>query len=117
MQQAWLDLDVAQCGYCQPGQIMTAVALVEELRAKGKPITDAEPDQIFATSAGAGLLRIREAIVAGASAMKTPAHPGHHRHHHAPEPRGTRQHPDGSGPSTRRAEAPPRWPRRSGPRR
>ncbi|HWU09021.1 MAG TPA: 2Fe-2S iron-sulfur cluster-binding protein, partial [Streptomyces sp.] len=26
MQQAWLDLDVAQCGYCQPGQIMAAVA-------------------------------------------------------------------------------------------
>ena len=28
MQQAWLDVDVAQCGYCQPGQIMAAVALV-----------------------------------------------------------------------------------------
>jgi isoquinoline 1-oxidoreductase alpha subunit len=28
MQQAWLDNDVAQCGYCQPGQIMAAVALV-----------------------------------------------------------------------------------------
>ena len=28
MQQAWLDRDVAQCGYCQPGQIMAAVALV-----------------------------------------------------------------------------------------
>jgi isoquinoline 1-oxidoreductase alpha subunit len=27
MQQAWLDYDVAQCGYCQPGQIMTAVSL------------------------------------------------------------------------------------------
>ncbi|MBO0843617.1 MAG: 2Fe-2S iron-sulfur cluster binding domain-containing protein, partial [Nocardioides sp.] len=25
MQQAWLDQDVAQCGYCQPGQIMAAV--------------------------------------------------------------------------------------------
>jgi isoquinoline 1-oxidoreductase subunit alpha len=28
VQQAWIDLDVAQCGYCQPGQIMTAVALI-----------------------------------------------------------------------------------------
>jgi aerobic-type carbon monoxide dehydrogenase small subunit (CoxS/CutS family) len=25
VQQAWLELDVAQCGYCQPGQIMAAV--------------------------------------------------------------------------------------------
>ncbi len=36
MQQAWIDYDVGQCGYCLPGQIMTAVAMVEELRAKGK---------------------------------------------------------------------------------
>lgn len=30
IQQAWLDLDVMQCGYCQPGQIMSAVALIAE---------------------------------------------------------------------------------------
>lgn len=29
-QQAWLDEHVSQCGYCQPGQIMTAVALLNE---------------------------------------------------------------------------------------
>lgn len=28
VQRAWLELDVAQCGYCQPGQIMSAVALL-----------------------------------------------------------------------------------------
>jgi isoquinoline 1-oxidoreductase subunit alpha len=28
VQQAWLDLEVIQCGYCQPGQIMSAVALL-----------------------------------------------------------------------------------------
>jgi len=28
VQRAWLEHDVAQCGYCQPGQIMTAVALL-----------------------------------------------------------------------------------------
>jgi isoquinoline 1-oxidoreductase alpha subunit len=28
VQRAWLELDVAQCGYCQPGQIMAAVALL-----------------------------------------------------------------------------------------
>ena len=30
LQQAWLELDVPQCGYCQTGQIMTAAALLEE---------------------------------------------------------------------------------------
>lgn len=29
VQQAWMELDVPQCGYCQAGQIMTAVALLE----------------------------------------------------------------------------------------
>src|SRR5262245_17423871 len=28
-QRAWLDADVAQCGYCQPGMIMEAAALVD----------------------------------------------------------------------------------------
>ena len=28
VQRAWLEHDVSQCGYCQPGQIMTAVALL-----------------------------------------------------------------------------------------
>jgi len=30
VQQAWIDIDVAQCGYCQSGQIMSAVALLKE---------------------------------------------------------------------------------------
>ena len=29
LQQAWLDLQVPQCGYCQSGQILSAVALLE----------------------------------------------------------------------------------------
>jgi isoquinoline 1-oxidoreductase subunit alpha len=40
VQQAWIELDVAQCGYCQPGQIMSAAAL---LAAKPSP-TDADID-------------------------------------------------------------------------
>jgi isoquinoline 1-oxidoreductase alpha subunit len=28
LQRAWLDVDVVQCGYCQPGQIMSAAALL-----------------------------------------------------------------------------------------
>jgi isoquinoline 1-oxidoreductase subunit alpha len=38
LQQAWIDLDVAQCGYCQGGQILSAAALLAE---HPKP-TDAE---------------------------------------------------------------------------
>jgi isoquinoline 1-oxidoreductase alpha subunit len=30
VQQAWAELDVPQCGYCQPGMIMTAAALLAE---------------------------------------------------------------------------------------
>ncbi len=30
VQKAWLEVDVAQCGYCQTGQIMTAVALLKK---------------------------------------------------------------------------------------
>lgn len=40
VQQAWLELDVPQCGYCQAGQIMSACAL---LKKKPKP-TDADID-------------------------------------------------------------------------
>ena len=40
VQAAWTELDVAQCGYCQPGQIMSATAL---LKSKAKP-TDADID-------------------------------------------------------------------------
>lgn len=29
VQRAWLELDVVQCGYCQPGQIMAAVGLIQ----------------------------------------------------------------------------------------
>ena len=30
LQKAWLDVDVVQCGYCQPGQIMSAAALLSQ---------------------------------------------------------------------------------------
>ena len=32
VQAAWRDLDVAQCGYCQSGQIMSAIALLSDIR-------------------------------------------------------------------------------------
>ena len=69
MQQAWLDLDVAQCGYCQPGQIMTAVALVEEAKAQGRQITDDDLDGIRNVCRCGTYPRIRQAIEAGAAKM------------------------------------------------
>ncbi len=40
VQRAWLELDVAQCGYCQPGQIMSAAALLANDPAPGDPAID-----------------------------------------------------------------------------
>jgi isoquinoline 1-oxidoreductase alpha subunit len=41
VQQAWAELDVVQCGYCQSGQIMSAAALLAKIP---KP-TDSDIDQ------------------------------------------------------------------------
>ncbi len=70
MQRAWLDYDVAQCGYCQPGQIMAAVAKVEEILAQGRTeITDADLDEVRNVCRCGTYVRIREAIRAGAANM------------------------------------------------
>jgi isoquinoline 1-oxidoreductase subunit alpha len=69
MQQAWLDQDVAQCGYCQPGQIMAAVAKVRQARAAGHEISDADLDEIRNVCRCGTYHRIREAIKAGAAHM------------------------------------------------
>jgi isoquinoline 1-oxidoreductase alpha subunit len=60
VQQAWLQLEVIQCGYCQPGQIMSASALLA---------ANPQPDDATIDAAMAGNLcrcgtyvRIREAI-------------------------------------------------------
>ncbi|HMB63690.1 MAG TPA: (2Fe-2S)-binding protein [Eudoraea sp.] len=44
VQQAWVDMDVPQCGYCQSGQIMTAAALLSK---KPNP-SDADIDSAMA---------------------------------------------------------------------
>jgi len=41
VQQAWLELDVMQCGYCQAGQIMTATALLTQTPKPDDPAIDA----------------------------------------------------------------------------
>ena len=58
VQEAWIEEDVAQCGYCQPGQIMTAVALL----AKKPHPTDDDIDDITNVCRCATYFRIRAAI-------------------------------------------------------
>ncbi len=70
MQQAWLDHDVAQCGYCQPGQIMAAVALVNKVRREKRRIKDKDLDAIRNICRCGTYTRIREAIEQGARHMK-----------------------------------------------
>jgi isoquinoline 1-oxidoreductase alpha subunit len=67
LQQAWIDLDVPQCGYCQAGQIMNAAALLDKHPA---------PDEAAIDNAMAGNLcrcgcyvRIKEAISQAATAL------------------------------------------------
>ncbi|MEV4145724.1 (2Fe-2S)-binding protein [Amycolatopsis sp. NPDC049691] len=69
MQEAWLEFDVAQCGYCQPGQIMAAVAKVRQATAAGREITDADLDEIRNICRCGTYARIREAVKAGAEKM------------------------------------------------
>ena len=68
-QRAWLEEDVAQCGYCQAGMIMTACAL---LKAKPNP-TDADIDQAMSDSVcRCGTYpRMRKAIQRAAEAMRS----------------------------------------------
>ncbi|WP_163513434.1 (2Fe-2S)-binding protein [Fodinicola acaciae] len=69
MQEAWLDYDVAQCGYCQPGQIMAAVALVKKARREGREITDEDFDDLRNICRCGTYFRIREAVKAAAAKM------------------------------------------------
>jgi len=65
VQQAWLDLDVPQCGYCQSGMIMAVAALLKE---KPRP-SDADIDAAITNICRCGTYqRIRAAIHAAASA-------------------------------------------------
>jgi isoquinoline 1-oxidoreductase subunit alpha len=69
MQEAWIKYDVGQCGYCQPGQIMAAVAKVKEAQAAGKKIHESDFDEIRNICRCGTYHRIREAIHAGAAKM------------------------------------------------
>ena len=68
VQQAWIEHQVAQCGYCQPGQVMAATALLDAAPAP----TDAEIDEAMSRNlcrCGA-YPRIRAAIHAAATRLR-----------------------------------------------
>ncbi len=60
VQKAWLDVDVVQCGYCQPGQIMSAVALLAQTKTPTDQDIDAAMNGNICRCAT--YPRIREAI-------------------------------------------------------
>ena len=67
VQQAWLEENVPQCGYCQSGQIMTAVALI---RAKPAPTDDEIDAAMSANLCRCGTYpRIRKAVHRAAEAI------------------------------------------------
>jgi isoquinoline 1-oxidoreductase alpha subunit len=69
LQNAWLTLQVPQCGYCQPGQIMSAAALLSEV---GNP-SDAQIDAAMAGNICrcCTYVRIRNAIKQAAAGQAT----------------------------------------------
>jgi len=69
VQNAWVEKDVVQCGYCQSGQIMSAVALLKETP---RP-TQADIEQSMGGNICrcATYVRIREAIELAAQRLKT----------------------------------------------
>ncbi len=68
LQKAWAEIDVPQCGYCQPGQIMSAAVLLAESDAP----SDAEIDACMSGNACrcATYVRIRSAIHRAADELK-----------------------------------------------
>lgn len=67
VQQAWLEQDVPQCGYCQPGQILRAVSLLNETPNP----TDADIDEIRNICRCGTYFRIREAIKSAADKINS----------------------------------------------
>jgi isoquinoline 1-oxidoreductase subunit alpha len=66
VQKAWIEEDVAQCGYCQAGQILAAVALLE----RNPDPAPADIDSITNFCRCGTYVRIRRAIARAAREMK-----------------------------------------------
>ncbi len=71
VQQAWLDLDVAQCGYCQAGQIMNASSLLaHNPNPSDQDIDNAMQGNLCRCGT---YVRIRQAVKLAATQMKAEA--------------------------------------------
>ena len=69
VQQAWRELDVPQCGYCQPGMIMASLALLRETPSP----TEADIDAAITNICRCGTYnRVRRAILAAARRRESP---------------------------------------------
>jgi isoquinoline 1-oxidoreductase alpha subunit len=69
VQEAWIKYDVAQCGYCQPGQIMAATALINRVQKTGRKISEADLDTLRNVCRCGTYPRIREAVKYAATKM------------------------------------------------
>lgn len=69
LQQAWMALDVPQCGYCQAGQIMSAAALLKKNRNPSDDEIDAAMEGVLCRCGT--YLRIRQAILQAASIARS----------------------------------------------
>ena len=67
VQRAWIEEDVSQCGYCQPGQIMAAVYLLQRVPSP----TDEQIDEMHTSLCRCGTYyRVRRAIHLAARYMR-----------------------------------------------
>jgi isoquinoline 1-oxidoreductase alpha subunit len=69
VQEAWVKHSVPQCGYCQPGQIMAAVALINRVKKSGRRISEADLDTMRNVCRCGTYPRIRDAIKDAAQHM------------------------------------------------
>ncbi|EPR74267.1 Isoquinoline 1-oxidoreductase alpha subunit [Winogradskyella psychrotolerans RS-3] len=68
VQEAWKEVDVAQCGYCQAGQIMTAAAM---LKKNPSPSEEEVIDGMNANLCRCGTYhRIKEAVLLASAKIK-----------------------------------------------
>lgn len=73
VQKAWLEFDVPQCGYCQAGQIMSTVDLLQRIPTPSDADIDANMTNICRCGT---YVRIRKAIHRAAELSKSPAGQG-----------------------------------------
>jgi aerobic-type carbon monoxide dehydrogenase small subunit (CoxS/CutS family) len=69
LQDAWISEEVSQCGYCQPGQLMTAAALLRNNSTPSQDDIDAEMSDVLCRCGT--YLRIRTAVAKAAKEVRS----------------------------------------------